>query len=172
MNACQWFKETNASGSFHVVFERQNSLEEKINHVSSKLSILRLDFLHAQSNLTESESEVLEKRIRSLESDLSNLRLELQKPQTKLRKLDKNSLEEGINLLEWQYGTPAYLAASVVGYSRVEADKHFVSDVIAGAAIANVVAFFLVDSIDEDVVIIPVFNSRKPNFGILAHFKF
>jgi membrane-associated phospholipid phosphatase len=72
----------------------------------------------------------------------------------------------------WQYGTPAYLAASVVGYSRVEADKHFVSDVIAGAAIANVVAFFLVDSINEDVVIIPVFNSKKPNFGILAKFKF
>jgi membrane-associated phospholipid phosphatase len=72
----------------------------------------------------------------------------------------------------WQYGTPAYLAASVVGYSRVEADKHFVGDVIAGAAIANLVAFFLVDSINEDVVIIPVFNSKKPNFGILANFKF
>jgi len=72
----------------------------------------------------------------------------------------------------WQFGTPAYLAASVVGYSRIEADKHFVSDVIAGAAIANLVSFFLVDSINEDVIIIPVFDSKKPNFGILAMFRF
>lgn len=72
----------------------------------------------------------------------------------------------------WQYGTPAYLAASVVGYSRIKADKHFVSDVIAGAAIANLVSFFLVDSINEDVIIIPVFDSKKPNFGILAMFRF
>ena len=72
----------------------------------------------------------------------------------------------------WQYGAPAYLAASVVGYSRIEANKHFVTDVIAGAAIANSVAFLFVDSIDEDVVIIPVFNTKKPNFGILAQFKF
>ena len=72
----------------------------------------------------------------------------------------------------WQYGVPAYLAASVVGYSRVEADEHFVGDVIAGAAIANLVSFFLVDSFDEDVIIIPVIDSNKPNFGILAKFKF
>lgn len=72
----------------------------------------------------------------------------------------------------WQYGTPAYLAASVVGYSRIEADKHFVSDVVAGAAIANLLSFFLVDSLNQDVVIIPVFDTKKPNFGILAMFKF
>lgn len=72
----------------------------------------------------------------------------------------------------WQYGTPAYLAASVVGYSRIEADKHFVGDVIAGAAIANLMNFFLVDSFDEEVVIIPVFDTRKPQFGFLACFPF
>jgi membrane-associated phospholipid phosphatase len=72
----------------------------------------------------------------------------------------------------WQYGVPAYLAASVVGYSRVEADKHFVSDVVAGAAIANLMAFIFVDSIDENVVIVPIFETKKPNFGILMSIKF
>ncbi len=72
----------------------------------------------------------------------------------------------------WQYGTPAYIAAAAVGASRVDADKHFVGDVIAGAAIANLTAFFLVDSIDQNVVIIPVINAKKHNFGLLASFKF
>ncbi len=72
----------------------------------------------------------------------------------------------------WQYGTPAYIAAAAVGASRVDADKHHVGDVIAGAAIANLVAFFLVDSIDQNVVIIPVINTKKHNFGILASFRF
>ncbi len=72
----------------------------------------------------------------------------------------------------WQYGTPAYLAAVVVGYSRVAADEHFVEDVIAGAAIANIMAFILTDSIDENVVIVPIFNTTKRNFGLLVSFGF
>jgi len=35
----------------------------------------------------------------------------------------------------WEYGVPAYLAASFVGVSRVETDHHRVHDVLAGAAI-------------------------------------
>jgi membrane-associated phospholipid phosphatase len=35
----------------------------------------------------------------------------------------------------WEYGVPAYAAASFVAYSRVEAKQHFPHDVIAGAAI-------------------------------------
>ncbi len=34
-----------------------------------------------------------------------------------------------------KFGIPAYAAATFVGYSRVSADKHYVEDVIAGAAI-------------------------------------
>jgi membrane-associated phospholipid phosphatase len=34
-----------------------------------------------------------------------------------------------------EYGVPAYALASFVAYSRVEADKHYVRDVLAGAAI-------------------------------------
>ena len=35
----------------------------------------------------------------------------------------------------WEYGVPAYAAASFVAYSRVEARQHHVRDVVAGAGI-------------------------------------
>ncbi len=35
----------------------------------------------------------------------------------------------------WNYGIPAYVVASFVGYSRVEAKQHYTRDVIAGAVI-------------------------------------
>jgi membrane-associated phospholipid phosphatase len=35
----------------------------------------------------------------------------------------------------WKYAIPAYAGAAFVAWSRVEADKHFVEDVIAGAAL-------------------------------------
>ena len=72
----------------------------------------------------------------------------------------------------WKWGLPAYAAAAVVGYSRVEADKHHWYDVVGGAAIANLVAFVLTDSFDENVVIIPIFDTGKKNFGLLARFEF
>jgi membrane-associated phospholipid phosphatase len=45
---------------------------------------------------------------------------------------------------DWEYGIPAYLGASFVGYSRVESDKHYIEDVIAGAAIGAISSFFVV----------------------------
>jgi membrane-associated phospholipid phosphatase len=35
----------------------------------------------------------------------------------------------------WEYGVPAYVAASFVAYSRVESDEHYPQDVVAGAGI-------------------------------------
>ena len=35
----------------------------------------------------------------------------------------------------WRYGVPAYAAAAFVGYSRVEARRHFTSDVLVGGAL-------------------------------------
>lgn len=40
-----------------------------------------------------------------------------------------------------EYGIPAYALASFVAYSRVEADKHYVRDVLAGAAIGIASSF-------------------------------
>lgn len=41
-----------------------------------------------------------------------------------------------------KYGIPAYVGASFVGYSRVEADKHYVEDVLVGAAIGIISSFY------------------------------
>ena len=41
----------------------------------------------------------------------------------------------------WEYGVPAYAAASFVAYSRVEAREHHPHDVIAGAAIGIVSSY-------------------------------
>jgi len=40
------------------------------------------------------------------------------------------------------YAIPAYIAASFVGYSRVYANKHFKSDVYAGAIIGTLSSFY------------------------------
>lgn len=37
--------------------------------------------------------------------------------------------------LDWYWGTTAYGLAALTGYSRIEADRHYLSDVLAGAAI-------------------------------------
>ena len=39
------------------------------------------------------------------------------------------------NRYGWKLAIPGYLGAAFVGYSRVDADKHYVGDVIAGAVI-------------------------------------
>lgn len=39
----------------------------------------------------------------------------------------------------WKLGVPAYLAASLVGASRIQQDKHYLSDVVAGAALGYIV---------------------------------
>lgn len=42
----------------------------------------------------------------------------------------------------WKFGLPAYLAASYVGWSRVESDNHFTEDVLAGALIGTASTYF------------------------------
>jgi membrane-associated phospholipid phosphatase len=39
----------------------------------------------------------------------------------------------------WKVGVPAYLLASGIGFSRIEKDKHYLSDVLAGAALGIIV---------------------------------
>ena len=72
----------------------------------------------------------------------------------------------------WEYGLPAYAVASVVAISRVKADKHHVTDVVGGAAIAIITAYVFTDSLNEKVTIIPYAQFRKKNFGIIAKIKF
>ncbi len=39
----------------------------------------------------------------------------------------------------WKLGVPAYLLAGVVGVSRIQQDKHYLSDVVAGATLGYIV---------------------------------
>jgi membrane-associated phospholipid phosphatase len=71
----------------------------------------------------------------------------------------------------WKWGLPAYVAASVVGYSRVRDDDHYWYDVVGGAVIANAIAYALTDRIDEKIVIIPIINVGKHDFGLLARIR-
>jgi membrane-associated phospholipid phosphatase len=45
----------------------------------------------------------------------------------------------------FKYAAAAYLGAAFVGYSRIEADKHYLSDVLAGAAIGSLSSWFFTD---------------------------
>ncbi|PSW16077.1 PAP2 family protein [Photobacterium rosenbergii] len=42
-----------------------------------------------------------------------------------------------------EYGLPAYVAASYVGYSRCYASKHWETDVLAGAVLAYTVSYYV-----------------------------
>jgi membrane-associated phospholipid phosphatase len=72
----------------------------------------------------------------------------------------------------WKYGLPSYALAALVGGSRIEADKHFVQDVLASVVIANVSAYFLTDPQNDRVFLFPSCDSRKRSFGIVASMKF
>lgn len=45
----------------------------------------------------------------------------------------------------WQYGLPAYLAAGVVAYSRVQAHEHYWIDVLGGAALGMASSYYLTE---------------------------
>lgn len=45
----------------------------------------------------------------------------------------------------WSYGLPLYLAAGYVGWTRVDADRHYPRDVYAGAALALAANYYFVD---------------------------
>lgn len=45
----------------------------------------------------------------------------------------------------WEYGVPAYIAATLVGYSRVRADEHYWKDVAAGAVLGIASSYYFTD---------------------------
>ena len=51
------------------------------------------------------------------------------------------------------YGIPMTLAAGFVGYTRVEARKHYVHDALVGAIIGSAIAYFITTKYNADVQI-------------------
>ncbi|MFC1704032.1 phosphatase PAP2 family protein [Candidatus Omnitrophota bacterium] len=67
----------------------------------------------------------------------------------------------------WAYGIPAYALASYVGWSRVDADKHHVEDVVAGA-VFGIASTYIFTTPYEDLTIKPVVENNT--YGLAAHF--
>jgi membrane-associated phospholipid phosphatase len=55
----------------------------------------------------------------------------------------------------WQAGLPAFAVAAFVGVARVEAKKHFIGDVLAGAAIGTAAGFLTGKRHDPRVQLLP-----------------
>lgn len=55
----------------------------------------------------------------------------------------------------WEVGVPAHIVATFVGVARVKADKHFVHDVIVGAAIGEAAGWLLTDRKNDKVQWLP-----------------
>ncbi|WP_115719615.1 phosphatase PAP2 family protein [Gallaecimonas mangrovi] len=58
----------------------------------------------------------------------------------------------------WQWGIPAYGVATLSAVGRVEADRHYWKDVIAGAAIGTAAGWFFTHNITDTVAISPWFD--------------
>jgi len=71
----------------------------------------------------------------------------------------------------WKYGIPAYILAGYTGYSRIEADKHDIIDVLAGAAI-GVGSTYLFTSPYQQEHMELTYSNRGGNYLIGFRYKF
>ena len=69
----------------------------------------------------------------------------------------------------WQYGAPAYVLASYVGWNRVQEHHHYTKDVLAGALIGMVSSYWLVDPAD-DWHMTPQLSSRQVGLAVSGTF--
>ncbi|MEK7265208.1 MAG: phosphatase PAP2 family protein [Pseudomonadota bacterium] len=74
------------------------------------------------------------------------------------------------NRYGWKVGLPAHALAAFVGASRVEANRHFVTDVLAGAVIGELSGFLITNRFDDDVMILPWADSHGAGIVIAGRF--
>jgi membrane-associated phospholipid phosphatase len=65
-----------------------------------------------------------------------------------------------------EYALPAYVAATFVGYSRVESKKHYVHDVLAGAALGSLSSFYFTQPYRKDLAVMPVTDGNY--YGVVV----
>ena len=70
----------------------------------------------------------------------------------------------------WKVGIPAHLVAAFVGVARVQADKHFVHDVIAGAVIGEAAGWLVTSKRDAKVQWLPYGDSHGGGVSVAMHF--
>ncbi|MDH4231150.1 MAG: phosphatase PAP2 family protein [Nitrospirota bacterium] len=73
------------------------------------------------------------------------------------------------NRYGWRYGIPAYLAASFVGWSRIESKEHWTRDVLGGAAI-GVASAFIFTKPYKGAVVTPVVGEHFLGFALSRRF--
>ncbi len=82
---------------------------------------------------------------------------------------------QGASFIHKRYGfeksIPAYIGATFVGYSRVEADKHHTSDVLAGAALGIASSMFLTKSYYNDDLTVAA-NLAPDSYQVALHYQF
>lgn len=70
----------------------------------------------------------------------------------------------------WQYGLPAYIGAGLVGLSRVQNNHHYWRDVIAGAALATAIQYWVTNPYESNLVITP--SISEADIGINGRWTF
>lgn len=65
----------------------------------------------------------------------------------------------------WNYGIPAYITASFVGWSRVESDNHYPEDVLAGAAIGIISTYYFTKPYNKGLHLVPI--SGRGMYGLV-----
>lgn len=69
----------------------------------------------------------------------------------------------------WEWAIPAYAAASFVGYTRINSDQHYVEDVLAGAAIGILSAWYFTEPY-QGVKITPIATGQY--YGVNINYAF
>jgi hypothetical protein len=69
----------------------------------------------------------------------------------------------------WKYAVPAYIAATYVGYSRVQSNKHYTKDVVAGALVGIASSYFFTQKY-KGVNITPYASSNGVGLQINGQF--
>ena len=71
----------------------------------------------------------------------------------------------------WKYGAPAYLLAGFTGYTRLNADKHDLTDVIAGAVIGIGSTYLFTTPYQQEHMEL-TFSSENSTYLVGFKFKF
>lgn len=71
----------------------------------------------------------------------------------------------------WQVGFPAYAVATLVGVSRVEANRHHWNDVIVGALIGSFSGWYFTDAVNDNVRIVPWGGSKEAGVTLSINYR-
>lgn len=74
------------------------------------------------------------------------------------------------NRYGWEAGLPAYVVASFVGLSRVEAKKHRVGDVLVGAAIGTATGHLITTKANDNIHIFPWGDTKSAGVDVTLRF--